>query len=125
MSERLRALREIVRSMPSEGSVTLPVTWLRDLLDAEGDSSEGRLLTLEETAELVSRSVSTVGTWLNTGKLDGFKLNGRSWRIREGALRAFIEHQQSGDREPPAIRSSASLDLGSWREHFKSENGAA
>ena len=125
MSERLRALREIVRNMPPEGLVTLPVGWLRDLVDAQGDSSEMRLLTLEETAELVGRSVSTVRTWLNKGQLEGFKLNGRSWRIREGAFQAFIEHQESGEPEPRTIRSSSSVDLGAWRKHMKAENGAA
>ncbi len=125
MTDRLRALRAIVEHMPIDGAVTLPVTWLQDLLDAEGDSSGMRLLTLEETAELVGRSVSTVRTWLNTGHLDGFKLRGRSWRVPERALQAFIEHQQSGNHEPPAIRSSASADLGGWRKHFKAEYGAA
>ena len=105
--------------------MTVPVTWVQDLLDAQGDSSEMRLLTLKETAELVGRSVSTVRTWLNTGQLEGFKLNGRSWRIRERALQAFLERQQSGEHEPPAMRSSASVDLGGWRKHIKAENGAA
>ena len=124
MSDRLRALREIVRHMPREGSVTLPVPWLRDLLDAVGDSSEIRLLNLEETAELVGRSVSTVRTWLNTGQLGGFKLNGRSWRIRESALRNFIERQESGEHEPPTV-GNGSADLGAWRRFAPPKKGAA
>jgi len=111
--------------MPPEGLVTLPVGWLRDLVDAQGDSSEMRLLTLDEIAELVGRSVSTVRTWVNTGQLDGFKLHGRSWRIRERAFQEFIERQQSGEQEPRTIPSSASVDLGGWRKHIKAENGAA
>jgi hypothetical protein len=71
-------LKAIIDVMPEGGSVSLPVTWLRDLLDAEGDSpGMGRLLTLEEVCEFVSCSPSTVRTWLNTSRLDGFKLNGR------------------------------------------------
>ena len=31
-------LKAIIDVMPDGGSVSLPVTWLRDLLDAEGDS---------------------------------------------------------------------------------------
>jgi len=62
---------------------------------------------------------------LNKGQLDGFKLSGRSWRIREQALQAFIELQESGEPEPRTIRSSASVDLGAWRKHIKAENGAA
>ncbi len=125
MTDRLRALRALVEDTPADGAVTVPVTWHQDLLDARGDSSEMRLLTLEETAEFFGLSVSTVRTWLNTGQLDGFKLNGRSWRIPERALHEFIERQQSGEHEPRTIPSSASVDLGGWREHMKAENGAA
>ena len=125
MTDRLRALRSIVEDTPPDGTVTVPVTWLQNLLDAQGDSSEMRLHTLGETAEFFGLSVSTVRTWLNTGQLDGFKLNGRSWRIREGAFQAFIEHQESGEPEPRTIRRSASVDLGGWRKHMKAENGAA
>ena len=67
-------LKAIIDVMPDGGSVSLPVTWLRDLLDAEGDSpGKGRLLTLEEVGEVVGRSPSTVRTWLNTGRLAGFR----------------------------------------------------
>ena len=113
-------LKAIIDVMPEGGSVSLPVTWLRDLLDAEGDSpGMGRLLTLEEAGEFVSRSPSTVRTWLNTGRLDGFKLSGRAWRIRESALRSFIERQESGEHEPPTIRNSGSVELGDWRNHVR------
>ena len=113
-------LKAIIEGMPEGGSVSLPVTWLRDLLDAEGDSpGMGRLLTLEEAGEFVSRSPSTVRTWLNTGRLDGFKLSGRTWRIRESALRSFIERQESGEHEPPTIRSPRSVELGDWRNHVR------
>ena len=113
-------LKAIIDVMPDGGSVSLPVTWLRDLLDAEGDSpGMGRLLTLEEAGEIVGRSPSTVRTWLNTGRLDGFKLNGRTWRIRESALRSFIERQECGKHEPPTIRGSRSVELGDWRNHVR------
>ena len=112
-------LKAIIDVMPDGASVSLPVTWLRDLLGAEGDSpGMGRLLTLEEAGEIVRRRPSTVRTWLNTGRLAGFKLNGRAWRIRESALRSFIERQESG--EPPTIRSSGSVELGDWRNHVRS-----
>ena len=88
---------------------------------AEGDSpGMDRLLTLEEAGEFVGRSPSTVRTWLNTSRLDGFKLNGRTWRIRESALRSFIERQESGEHEPPTIRSPRSVELGDWRNHVRS-----
>ena len=119
-------LKAIIDGMPDGGSVSLPVTWLRDLLDAEGDSpGTGRLLTLEEAGTIVGCSPSTVRTWLNTGQLDGFKLNARSWRIRDSALRRFIERQESGEHEAPTIRSSRSVELGAWRKHVPPEKGAA
>ena len=113
-------LKAIIDVMPNGGSVSLPVTWLRDLLDAEGDSpGMDRLLTREEVSEVVGRSPSTVRTWLNTSRLDGFKLNGRAWRIRESAPRSFIERQESGEHEPPTIRSPRSVELGDWRNHVR------
>ena len=113
-------LKTIIEGIPAGGSVSLPVTWLRDLLDAEGDSpGTGRLLTIEEAGEVVGRAPSTVRTWLNTGRLDGFKLNGRTWRIRESALRSFIERQEFGEHEPPTIRSPRSVELGDWRNHVR------
>ena len=119
-------LRAIVDPMPADASVTLSVSWLRDLLAAEDDSpGMGRLLTLEEAGEVVGRSPSTIRTWLNTGLLDGFKLNARSWRIRESALRSFIERQESGEDEPATVRSFGTVDLGAWRKHMPQDKGVA
>ena len=121
----LERLKAVIEGMPDDGSISLPVTWLRNLLDAEGDSpGTDRLLTLEEAGNIVGRSASTVRTWLNTGQLDGFKLNGRSWRIRESALRNFIERQEAGEHEPPTVRNG-SIDLGAWRSIAPSKKGAA
>ena len=119
-------LRAIVDPMPADASVTLSVAWLRELLGAEGDS-DGMdcLLTIDEAGEVMGRSPSTIRTWLNTGRLDGFKLNARSWRIRESALRSFIERQESGGHEAPTIRSSSSVELGDWRQHMPPVKGAA
>ncbi len=61
-------LRAIVDPMPSDGSVTLSVAFLRGLLETEGESpGMGRLLTLEEAGKVVARSPSTIRTWANTG----------------------------------------------------------
>ena len=90
-------LKAVIDGMPDGGSVSLPVIWLRHLLDAEGDSpGTGRLLTLEEAGTIVSRSPGTIRTWANSGQLEGaFKLQNRSWRIPEKALQGFIERQQA------------------------------
>ena len=120
-------LLAVIDGMPDGGSVSLPVTWLRDLLDAEGESSGvGRLLTLEEAGELVGRSSSTIRTWANSGQLDGaFKLQNRSWRIPESAVQRFIERQQSVEHEPPTVRNSRPVDLGDWRKHVGPDRGVA
>ena len=118
MSDHLRALREIVRHMPAEGSVSLPVSWLKELL-AEGVEPGTRLLTLEEASEVVNRSPSTIRTWANTGQLDGaFKLQGRSWRIPASAIESLIERQQSGQHEPPTVQGDGPVNLSSWRQHM-------
>ena len=119
-------LRAIVDPMPADASVTLPVAFLRGLLEAEGDTpGMDRLLTLEEAGTIVGRSPSTVRTWLNTDRLSGFKLNGRSWRIRGSALRSFIERQESGGHEPPTVRGAGAVDIGDWRKHVPPDKGAA
>ena len=117
MSDKLNALRAIVQNMPPDGSVTLPVALLADLV-AESNEPGQRLLTLEQAAEFVGRSTSTVRTWLNTEQLAGFKLNGRDWRIRESALQAFIERQEAGEHKPPTV-TSETADLSEWRTHTK------
>ena len=120
-------LRAIIDGMPDGGSVSLPVAWLRDLLDAEGDAPGiGRLLTLDEAGEVVGRSPGTIRTWANSGQLEGaFKLQGRSWRVPERVLRSFIERQQAGEHEAPTVRSTGSVDISAWREHVPPEKGAA
>ena len=120
-------LRTIIDGMPDGGSVSLPVTWLRDQLAQEGDGpGVGRLLTLGEAGAIVGRSASTVRTWANSGQLEGaFKLQNRSWTIPESALQRFIERQQSGEHEPPTVRESGPVDLGAWRKHVRPDEGAA
>ena len=120
-------LKTILLGMPDGGSVSLPVAWLRDLIDAEGDApGMGRLLTLEEAGEVVGRSPGTIRTWANSGQLEGaFKLQNRSWRVPEKALQSFIERQQAGKHEPPTVRNSGSVDISGWRKHVPPEKGAA
>jgi excisionase family DNA binding protein len=65
------------------------------VLDGEADTiaAPDRDLTVEELAEKVGRAVSTVRTWLIAGDLRGYKLNGKSWRIPQSALRAYVDAQ--------------------------------
>ena len=56
---------------------------------------------------------------LNTEQLEGFKLNGRSWRVRESAIEAFISQQEAGEHEPPTVKGDGPTDLGAWRKDTK------
>lgn len=118
-------LRTMVEAMPAGSSVSLPVDFLRGLLDEisrAGDQPD-RLLTLEDVAGEVGRAVSTVRTWCNTGALEGaFRLNGRDWRIPEDALRRYLEAQ--ANPEPPPV-ATEDVDLGAWRRIRQKRKDAA
>jgi excisionase family DNA binding protein len=68
---------------------------------ATGVAGLERLLTAEEVAERLRVSVFTVRSWLQSGRLRGFKLPGsRSWRVSEADLERFIrEAQEQSDGE--------------------------
>ena len=51
---------------------------------------EEKVYTVEEIAELLKVKVYTVREWLRTGKLKGFKMGGRVWRVKESELDKFI-----------------------------------
>ncbi len=48
-----------------------------------------RYLTPEDIAQRLHVSTITVGKWLRSGKLKGFKA-GRLWRVRECDLQEFL-----------------------------------
>lgn len=96
-------LAAMVRTLPDGSAVSLPVNYLKGLLEADERAGGGpdRLLTLEELAELAGRSVSTVRTWCNSGQIEGaFRLHGREWRVLESAWRKHLEAPQKGEEEP-------------------------
>ena len=114
-----RQLQNIVDGMPPGSSVSLPVDWLRALLQEEadraGEAPDG-VLTLAEVGERVGRAEGTVRTWCNSGKLKGaFRLNGRDWRVPESALRNYLEAQI--EQKSSEVGSRGDVDLGSWRKH--------
>ena len=59
------------------------------------------LLSIDETAEKLKSHPETVRRFIREGQLAGVKL-GRSWRVREADLRAFVEA-----RVIPAKREAA------------------
>jgi excisionase family DNA binding protein len=48
------------------------------------------LLTVEEVARQLRVSPTTVRTWLIQGRLHGFKLTPKVWRIRREDFQAFV-----------------------------------
>ena len=52
------------------------------------------LLTLKEVGEILSLSKDTVYNLLRAGKLKGYKLNPKAWRVKKEDLTAFIESKK-------------------------------
>jgi len=117
LSERIRLL---IAALPSDASA---VTFTRADLAAlvEGTSSDPppspvRDLNVEEVAKETRRAPSTVRGWLIAGDLNGYKLNGRDWRVSRAALRAYLNHQTGGThagcRTP---EGEDDVDIAAWR----------
>jgi excisionase family DNA binding protein len=49
-----------------------------------------KLFTPEEVASLLRVKVVTVHSWLRQGKLKGFRVGGRLWRISREQLQEFL-----------------------------------
>ena len=60
---------------------------------------DDRFLTVEEVAEALRVKRRTVMEWLKNKELRGFKLMGKSWRIRESDLSAFIQQWEQTTKE--------------------------
>jgi excisionase family DNA binding protein len=128
----LRALRTIADALPPGSSVTLEGEWLRAQLEEAEDGENEREpvnhrlsdLTVDQVAEELGRSGSTVRGWLAAAEFpNAFKLNRREWRIPISDVRAFLDRQrpQVSPPELPPVRRSAKRDddLGSWRQHLE------
>ena len=114
-------LRQLAAALPSDSSaVTFTRADLVSMLD-EDDVHETDLilrdLRVEEVAEETGRSPSTVRTWLISGQLRGYKLQGRDWRVPRSALRAFLDQQPfNRARERPTVDDAEDVDIGAWRK---------
>lgn len=114
-------LARMIEPLPDGASVLLPVATVRSWLEAtgQGDDSSRPLsdLTIQDVADELDRSPSTVRGWLIAGDIpEAYKLQGREWRIPRGALRAFLDRQANGDGNPgrgTGRRSTAKLS--DWR----------
>lgn len=73
------------------------------------------LLTVEEVARQLRVSPKTVRAWLGQGRLPGFKLTPKVWRIRRADFQAFVaaaerQAEESLERPERSGRSARSTD---------------
>lgn len=117
------ALRALLDAAPDSGMIPVPASWLRQLLDREGDldstGDEIRAdLTVAAVAEMFGRHPNTIRDWIARGVLAGYRLNGREWRIPRQALEEFQERQRLGDDSAtPALGKARSSKLSDWQRH--------
>ncbi len=114
-------LRALAEALPAGAAVSVPRDWLLELLEGSGGlqtSAKSPLadLTVAELAQLFGRKPSSVRGWLETGLLEGYKLNGREWRVTLAAVEAFQARQRDGKRsEGSASGDRPAGGLGDWR----------
>lgn len=116
-----RILR-LAKALPSDkASVTLTRADLIALLEDSPDESESitRDLTVAEVAAEVGRAPSTIRGWLIAGRLRGYNLNGKSWRIPRSALHEYLDGQ--GRQAATSVRieedeDDEEVDISAWRK---------
>lgn len=122
----LTQLRTICDPMPPGSSVTLPVDWLRPLLQSEEAAGAAAApqpeadLTVKEVAAIVGRKEGAVRQWIRSGakgtRLRAYTFNGREYRITRAALTEFLEAKRNGSVTPAPAKRGRAADLGSWRK---------
>src|SRR2546422_11243365 len=120
----LEQLRTAAAALPPGTLVTLSREALLDVLGggggdrvAGGDGSPPVAVDLTVTglAQRFRRHPSTIRQWLESGRLEGYKLFGREWRVPLAAVAAFQDQQSHGpEREGSLARGAPSL--GDWRK---------
>ena len=68
---------------------------------------------MAQVVEMFERSPQTVRDWIKAGRLRGYRLNDREYRITASALREFQEEQRN--RASPWNRAEEA-NLGAWRD---------
>ncbi len=122
----LEQLRKAVAVLPPGTLVTLPREALLDVLGGGGGDGAAATgsdgppavavdLTVTDLAQRFRRHPSTIRQWLESGRLEGYKLLGREWRVPLTAVAAFQEHQRHG-RERGGSPARGAPSLGDWRK---------
>jgi excisionase family DNA binding protein len=111
-------LADAIRDLPDAALV--PVGWVREhLQEAPAPAQEAVEvdLDLRAASALYGRSVSTLRSWCQEGRLPGaYRLRGREWRIPRESLARFQEAQRrtaSPENRKPSPRGDG--DLSAWR----------
>ena len=94
-------------------SVTFSTDWLRAELDIGSDVQAD--LTVEQVAEQLGRAPSTIRGWCIDGRLRGYKLNHREWRVPRGAVRDYLENQRNGSGRQARRTNGHPADLSAWK----------
>jgi excisionase family DNA binding protein len=100
------AYRVIAEALPAGSAVPVPREMLLEWLGESCEAPAAVDLDVQAVADLLGRKASTVRSWCASGRLRGYRLNSREWRVTPAALAAFQE-QQRGD---------APVSLGAWRK---------
>lgn len=119
----LEQLRTAVAALPAGALVTLPREALLDVLGRSGgDRAAGGDgptvavdLTVTDLAQRFRRHPSTIRQWLESGRLEGYKLLGREWRVPLAAVAAFQDQQRHG-RERGSSPARGAPSLADWRK---------
>ena len=105
----LGQLRTAVAALPPGTLVTLPREALLDVLGGGGGDGAAATgsdgppvvavdLTVTDLAQRFRRHPSTIRQWLESGRLEGYKLFGREWRVPLAAVAALQDQQRHGER---------------------------
>jgi len=119
----LEQLRTAAAALPPGTLVTLSREALLDVLGGgggdrvaggEGSPPVAVDLTVTDLAQRFRRHPSTIRQWLESGRLEGYKLFGREWRVPLAAVAAFQDQQRHGRerRNSPALGAPSLAD---WR----------
>jgi hypothetical protein len=105
-------IRQLIAGVPEEAAVTLLVSTLRS---GVGLAADDRLedLAVPQVAAQVGRKPATVRAWIGQRRLQGYRLNGRDWRIARRLSRPFSNSNAASTRKH---RPGASqTNLRAWR----------
>ena len=103
-------------SMLAEASATLPAREVLRRLPPTDPNEAHHVagdMTLAQVANEVGRATSTIRTWLNSKRLQGYKLNGRDWRVPRSALRTYVGDQRHLPNQLGTRQDNE--DISAWR----------